>query len=113
MMLRPRNGCSATGLLDPPHGVEVGSRDEIGELGQSFNRMARELTDRDEALDVAQRQLVQSEKMASLGQLTAGIAHDTRRRSNWTRDSSYLALRTSPRREATRAEATMPRNDVR
>ena len=56
--------------------VDVHSRDEIGALGESFNRMATELTDREQALEVAQNQLVQSEKMAAFGQIGAGIAHE-------------------------------------
>lgn len=73
------------------------SGDEIGELAHAFNAMVLDLArargelnkanlnlaSTNEALHVtvadlkaAQEQLVQSEKMASLGQLTAGIAHE-------------------------------------
>ena len=58
--------------------VDVGSHDEIGTLASSFNQMASELKTRDEALDEAQSQLVQSEKMAAFGQLGAGIAHEVK-----------------------------------
>jgi signal transduction histidine kinase len=54
------------------------SRDEIGDLAFSFNQMAAGLTSREEALQQAQAQLIQSEKMAAFGQLGAGIAHEVK-----------------------------------
>jgi signal transduction histidine kinase len=58
--------------------VDVASHDEIGTLASSFNQMASELEVRDEALEEAQAQLLQSEKMAAFGQLGAGIAHEVK-----------------------------------
>lgn len=58
--------------------VDVASRDEIGDLAGSFNQMATELNVREAALDQAQSQLIQSEKMAAFGQLGAGIAHEVK-----------------------------------
>lgn len=56
--------------------VESETRDEIGNLASSFTQMTSELRTREEALQEAQEQLVQSEKMAAFGQLGAGIAHE-------------------------------------
>jgi len=68
--------------------------DEIGELAQSFNAMAgqlktsfdtldakviertAQLNDKIEELTQTRQELIQSEKMAALGQLVAGIAHE-------------------------------------
>jgi len=64
--------------------------DELDRLSKSFNRMAKKLKNRDEALKIkveeleetlqklylTESQLIQSEKMSSLGQMVAGIAHE-------------------------------------
>jgi signal transduction histidine kinase len=56
--------------------LKIDSKDEIGNLAHSFNLMTASLREARERMQKAQVQLVQSEKMASLGQLTAGIAHE-------------------------------------
>src|SRR5207245_1429618 len=58
--------------------LEPASRDEIGELADSFNQMTSELKGREQALQDAQSALIQSEKLAALGQFSAGIAHEVR-----------------------------------
>jgi signal transduction histidine kinase len=58
--------------------IEPPSKDEIGDLAHSFNHMASELKTREKALQEAQTQLIQSEKMAAFGQLGAGIAHEVK-----------------------------------
>jgi two-component system, NtrC family, sensor kinase len=58
--------------------VKAESGDEIGALAGSFNRMAVELQNREQALKDLYGQLVQSEKMAAFGSLGAGIAHEVK-----------------------------------
>lgn len=79
---------------DLSHKVEVNSKDEIGYLADSFNQMTtdlkgaeekliewgktleRKVEERTKELTEMQSHLIQSEKLASLGKLAAGIAHE-------------------------------------
>ena len=58
--------------------VAIKSRDEIGELSTSFNDMADELKEREASLKKAHYALIQSEKMAAVGTLSAGLAHEVK-----------------------------------
>jgi signal transduction histidine kinase len=49
-----------------------GRRDEVGELGRSFRAMLDQIAAQQEL----ERHMLQAERMASIGQLTAGIAHE-------------------------------------
>ncbi|MBD3290186.1 HAMP domain-containing protein [candidate division KSB1 bacterium] len=79
---------------DLNHEVKVKSYDEIGKLGLSFNTMVKSLKrmkgeleewgktlelkvkERTEELEAMQAKVIQTERLASLGQLAAGIAHE-------------------------------------
>ena len=74
--------------------INIDSKDEIGNLGNSFNQMTQELKkaqieiknwaqtleerveERTEQLRLANKQIIQSEKMASIGKLAAIVAHE-------------------------------------
>lgn len=58
--------------------VDVTSKDEIGDLAQSFGKMGQELYNREQELNAAHVALVQSEKMSAFGQISAGIAHEVK-----------------------------------
>jgi len=49
--------------------IAFNKRDEIGQLASSFNEMTQKLSE-------AQRQVYQSQKLAAVGQLAAGVAHE-------------------------------------
>ena len=91
----------ANGNFEAAEQIDPGHKDEIGVLSNAFidmteklnlshkllenysknlegkvERRTRELTKANKELKQSQEQLVQSEKMASLGQLVAGIAHE-------------------------------------
>jgi two-component system NtrC family sensor kinase len=79
---------------DLNHKVEMDFRDEVGQLAQSFNRMTENLKianenliqwgktlekrveERTKELREMQDYLLQSEKLASLGKMAAGVAHE-------------------------------------
>jgi signal transduction histidine kinase len=65
-----------SGRLDHP--IAVRSRDEIGELAGAFARMTANLRHNVAQLERAQAQLVQSEKLASIGEMAAAVAHGLR-----------------------------------
>jgi signal transduction histidine kinase len=58
--------------------VDVSTHDEVAQLARSFNTMAGNLRERDARLRETNVQLVQSEKMAAVGQLSAGLAHEVK-----------------------------------
>jgi signal transduction histidine kinase len=63
---------------DFPQEIEIDSSDEIGELAQSFKKMSHQLFLTKRRMEVANRRLIQAEKLASIGRLSASIAHEIR-----------------------------------
>lgn len=57
--------------------VEIRSHDELRELADGFNFMAAALKKRDEKVrEFTTRRIMQSERLAHIGQLAAGVAHE-------------------------------------
>ncbi len=61
----------AGGLAELPGGA-----DEVGQLAGKFRDLCTRLEASQQALDQAREQVFQNEKLAALGRLTAGIAHE-------------------------------------
>lgn len=56
--------------------LKIGRSDEVGSLIGAVNRMAAELDVRDQQLALAQQQYTHHEKMAAIGALATGVAHE-------------------------------------
>ncbi|MDE2134305.1 MAG: GHKL domain-containing protein [Alphaproteobacteria bacterium] len=56
--------------------IRTSRRDEVGELMDAINRMSRELDERDKQLEIEHRKYFYREKMAAIGDLATGIAHE-------------------------------------
>jgi len=114
-ILRLRDGAVEIGRGNLSVRMEESSRDEMGTLAFEFNRMAdslaeknsqleqanrnleRRVFERTEALEEAnaqlleaQNQLVHTEKMAAIGELSAGVAHDLRNPLGAIRNGVYF-----------------------
>ena len=101
---------------DLSHKVEVNSRDEIGYLADSFNQMTvnlktanqkliewgrtleKKVEERTRELREMQAHLIQSEKLASLGKLAAGIAHEINNPLGGILIYSHLLLEDTPKK---------------
>ena len=69
------SGRWAKGDLD--YHVKITRKDEIAELQETFNLMASSLKERDDKLkEYTNQQIMKSERLATLGQLAAGVAHE-------------------------------------
>lgn len=92
-LLRPvRNLVTATDRIangDLSQDIPVQSRDELGDLTRSFNRMMRNLSR-------IHDELVRSEKLISLGRLSAGVAHEIRNPLNAMKGAIVYLQRKRP-----------------
>mgnify|MGYP001824605626 CR=1 FL=1 len=66
----------AQGRMDACVEVNPEAAGELVELTETFNSMVRSIAERDERLQESARKITESKKLATLGQLAAGIAHE-------------------------------------
>ncbi len=69
---------AAEGEFDHSLKFSNSDNDEVSLLAREYNRMIQGLRDRDEKIQRQQRELVQSEKMAAVGRLSAEMVHEIR-----------------------------------
>ncbi len=102
-------GAQRLGEGDLRQRIALDTQDEIGALARRFNEMAGRIQEAQETLEakvvdrtralaqslddlrLAQDRLVQTEKLASLGQLTAGIAHEIKNPLNFVNNFASLS----------------------
>ena len=58
--------------------IESSSKDEIGELSETFNTLSHELKLYREKMEESYKQMLKTEKLTALGRLSAGLAHEIR-----------------------------------
>jgi two-component system NtrC family sensor kinase len=91
----------AQGNLDTK--VEIISNDELQELADTFNVMASALKERDEKLkEFTTKKIMESERLAMIGQLAAGVAHEINNPLQGIVTYSYLLLEKMPREDSAR-----------
>jgi len=84
----------STGDFD--HSIPVTSSDEIGQLTVAYNEMTDKLRYHIQKLTEKQEQLLHSQKLASLGKMAAGIAHELNSPLTVILNDSSLLLRDFP-----------------
>ncbi|UCH64069.1 MAG: cache domain-containing protein [Fidelibacterota bacterium] len=78
---------------DLGHRVRLKAKDEIRDLGDAFNFMAASLNERDEQLkEQATQTIMKSERLATIGQLAAGVAHEINNPLGGILSYSHLVL---------------------
>jgi signal transduction histidine kinase len=86
-----RTGDELEGLADQFNDMGARLQDSYADLEHKVEQRTAELSRSLEELRTAQDRLVQTEKLASLGQLTAGIAHEIKNPLNFVNNFSALS----------------------
>lgn len=77
--------------------ADAQSGDEMGELGGYFNRML-------DVLEDTRKRVLHTEKLASLGRLSAGIAHEINNPLTGILTSAHIVLKALPKKHKCRAD---------
>ncbi|MBI5555377.1 MAG: cache domain-containing protein [Elusimicrobia bacterium] len=94
-----RRGAMAVANSDFDHKIKVDTDDELKQLADSFNAMTEELKE-------AQKKLLQSEKMAALGQIAAAVSHELKNPLTGIKMAAYF-LRNKVSREDSEANKSL------
>lgn len=117
LFLRPLNriqkGAEVIGKGDFRYQVPVASHDEIGELAQTFNQMAIQLKESFESIQKSQERIIQAEKLSSLGQLSASLAHELKNPLTSIKMILQAILDGSPTPEMTKEDAEVILKEVK
>jgi len=63
---------------DFTHKIKISTADEIADLAEKFNEMTSKLLKSKKEIEEANKKLIQAEKLASIGRISTGIAHEIR-----------------------------------
>ncbi|WP_447972954.1 ATP-binding protein [Nitrospira sp. Kam-Ns4a] len=77
---------------EPPPAPEIRTGDEIEDLARTFQAMRNALEDSLRTVRTQQEELIRREKLASVGQLLAALAHDLRNPLGVIRSSAQLVI---------------------
>jgi len=91
----------ASGNLDTK--VEITTTDELGKLAYTFNKMALALRERDDKLkEFTRSKIMESERLALIGQLSANVAHELNNPLQGIVTYSHLLLEELPQDDPAR-----------
>ncbi len=92
--------------------IELDSRDEIGNLAKNFNEMSHQLQLTKERMEAAQKKLIQAEKLASIGRIAAGIAHEIRNPLTSVKLNIQKVFESYPLEEITREHLSISQEGI-
>ena len=92
--------------------IPINDSNELGDLAGHFNQMADSLARENEALTRARTSLTRSERLATLGQLAAGVAHEVGNPIAAVLGYSEVTLRDSELSPKSREMATRTRDEA-